>query len=244
MRGVAMRFEGALQSWGGSALGEVRPTHDAPTASGVIGLVGAALGVDRSTGVVTLTALHRALALAVRVDRRGEILVDYHTALDVPDAGGKAHSGADITYRRYLADASFAGVLVAIDEAAMAPITLDTIVAALRHPRYALSLGRRACAPSVPVLAVNEVLTGDSWSSLLAQVSPIDAARRGRDPGEVWVDGRLVDAGAQGTSVRWRDALVGPLPRMFGDRTVWRMGPASTASEPARSDDTTEGFLR
>lgn len=246
MRAVAMRFEGALQSWGGSALGEVRPTHDAPTASGVIGLVGAALGVDRVKGVGTLAALHRALALAVRVERRGEILVDYHTALDVPDQRGKAHTGADITYRRYLADASFAGVLVAVNEAAMAPLTLDHIVAALRRPRYGLSLGRRACAPSVPVLASRAVLTGDTWQALLAQVPAMEASRRDKDAGVTWVDGRLVEPGARGTSMSWRDAVVGPLPRMFADRKVWRLSPVRDAAtvEATAQDDTTEGFLR
>lgn len=244
MRGVAMRFEAPLQSWGGSALGEVRPTHDAPTASAVIGLVGAALGVDRINGVSTLRALHRALALAVRVERRGEIMVDYHTALDVPNARGKPHSGADITYRRYLADASFAGVLVAVDEPAMAPVTLDAIVEALRFPRYSLSLGRRACVPAVPVLASRAVLVGETWEALLEQVPSIEHARRERDAGELWVDERLVGDGARGTAVRWRDAIVGPLPRMFGDRTVWRLPPPRSATVGApESNDTTEGFI-
>ncbi len=113
IRALALRLKGPMQSWGGPVAGNDRPSFDVPTKSGVLGLVASALGIER-TEVERLAQLHRSFALAVRVDKRGTVGVDYHTTLDVPTAdGGNRGDMAVISKRRYLYDASFAALLVA-----------------------------------------------------------------------------------------------------------------------------------
>lgn len=223
MRALALRLEGPLQSWGAAAVGPMRPTLDTPTASGVLGLIGAALGIERPE-VARLVDLHRGLALAVRTDRAGEVMVDYHTAMDVPgDDGGVAET--QITRRRYLADASFAVALVARGGH---EDLLPHVARALRRPRYALALGRRACVPALPVLAAHDLLEGDDWRALLAQIP--STPRCDRDPVDAvaWVDAELTtERGLR--EIHQRDRLVGPLTRMFLDRRTkqfWATRPA------------------
>ncbi len=217
MRAVVLRLDGPLQSYGAGSVGGSRPTLDAPTTSAVLGLVGAALGYLRHD-TEALTALHRDYAVAVRIDRPGSLLVDYHTAEGVPTEGRSGTAETQITQRRYLSDASFAVALVAVRVApGVAP---EAIAAALRRPRFALSLGRRACVPGVPVVdRARAVIEGETWQDLLAQIPTAPPWERARPEAEAvaWVDARLA-GDAQGDKVeRVRDRLVGPLPRMFLD---------------------------
>lgn len=244
IRALALRLEGALQSWGGAAAGDNRPTHEMPTRSGVVGLIGAALGIERAD-VGALVALHRGLALVVRVDRRGTVGVDYHTALDVPGVDGGKSKSATITRRRYLQDASFAALL--IERPGCTP-ELETIRDALRWPQFGMFLGRRACVPGVPVLANREVLVGDRWEELIDRIPLAD--RHDRDAGDVFVEGDLADgAEAGGVRVRelnLRDRLVGPLQRMFMERRVVHLrrgAPPSAPPSAPETADTIEGWL-
>lgn len=216
MRALALRLEGPLQSWGGPVAGDDRPSFDVPTKSGVIGLVGGALGIGRHE-TERLVALHEALALVVRVDRPGVRGVDFHTAMDVPTAEGKLRRHPVVSRRTYLYDASFAALLVEVR-----PTSLEAMLAALRRPVYAPYLGRRACVPSVPVLASQNVLEGNDWFELLDQV-PL-SAREGEDPHaprDVFVEAALVSEREEHRVRRVRDTLVGPLPRLFGERLVY-----------------------
>lgn len=261
MRAIAVRLEGPLQSWGGSAAGDDRPTHDFPTRSGVLGLLGAALGIDRED-IEGLLALERGLAFATRVDRAGSLLVDYHTAQGVPevDSGSRQKSSTVVTRRRYLCDASFVALLV---EREGSGIDLAELLYALRYPRFALSLGRRACTPSVPFVERDAgVLEAASWRELFDLV-PLPEPEYGRDradrgPRDVWLDEELLGADEHRGTLRkivLRDRLIGPGPRMFFDRTVlhawWEPRSAGSfhgGGDPSRSEDsetwndTTEGW--
>jgi CRISPR system Cascade subunit CasD len=92
----------------------------------------------------------RGLAMAVRVDRPGSLLRDFHTAGGGRFRGQKytAHDTSSCvpTERYYLQDASFVAALEG-DDALVA-----RIASALRSPRWPLFLGRRSCPPAVPVL--------------------------------------------------------------------------------------------
>jgi CRISPR system Cascade subunit CasD len=68
-----------LASFGTIAVGERRPTWDRPSKSQVIGLVAAALGIERAQES-RLGELAVGLGFAVRVDDPGLLAVDYHTA--------------------------------------------------------------------------------------------------------------------------------------------------------------------
>jgi CRISPR system Cascade subunit CasD len=124
----------------------VRATDREPSKSGVLGLIGAALGMDRDD-TATLATLC-SLELAVRVDRAGLLLRDYHTA-----GGGWFRGKNHIVFpdkdcipsdRYYLQDASFVAALSGVDA------LVDRIAGAVQSPHWPLFLGRRACPPSEP----------------------------------------------------------------------------------------------
>ena len=131
---------GPLQSWGiGDRFGE-RNSGSEPSKSGVIGLVCAALGRDRSEPVSDLASLN----FGVRVDRPGTPVRDYHTALDVVAAGSEKRDTV-LSNRWYLSDAAF----LAGFEGDMA--LLEVVHAALKDPVWPIWLGRKACVPGAPV---------------------------------------------------------------------------------------------
>jgi CRISPR system Cascade subunit CasD len=148
VKSVLLRLEGPLQAWGNQSKLGIRATDREPTKSGVLGLVGAALGMP-TTDRETLAEL-ALLAMAVRVDREGVLLKDYHTA------GGGRFRGRDDYFvhgtgdcvpstRFYLQDASFVVAL------AGEPALVNRVATALRFPWWPLYLGRRSCPPSEPV---------------------------------------------------------------------------------------------
>lgn len=213
MRAVGLRLEGPMQAWGGPVAGDDRPSIGFPTKSGVLGLVAGALGIDRAD-VTSLVALHRELQVVVRVDQPGVRGVDFHTAQAVP-RGDRGVAETVVSRRSYLYDASFAVLLLGRGEG-VGP-TLQTIVEALAHPRFAPALGRRACPPSKPVLEARELMEGDDWRDLLGQVA-VAGVPRGAAQLDVFVEGGRLPGSLR--ELRLRDHLVGPLPRMFGERTV------------------------
>ena len=148
MKSVLLRLEGPLQSWGTQGRFSIRDTDSDPSKSGVLGMVGAALGMARDDAAEL--AVLATLRMAVRVDREGAPLRDYHTA----GGGrfkGKNHevygaSGTVLTDRHYLADASF---LVALGSKDGDLVT--RIARALQNPAWPIYLGRKSCVPSAPV---------------------------------------------------------------------------------------------
>jgi CRISPR system Cascade subunit CasD len=102
------------------------------------------------------------LQFGVRVDRAGSLLHDYHTAGGGTFRGGRyyVYGASDCvpSHRYYLQGASFVAALAGNDALVL------RIAAALQVPRYALFLGRRSCAPSVPVFTA--VVDGDVRTAL------------------------------------------------------------------------------
>ena len=146
-----LRLEGPLQSWGERARWSIRDTAPEPTKSGVVGLLGCALGWESDD---SLRELSDAIRIGVRCDRPGTVLVDYHTVSGgVMSAEGKVKRNATthepetvVSYRAYLCDASF---LVAV-ESGLAWI--ERLEQALQAPVWPVYLGRKSCPPSRPVL--------------------------------------------------------------------------------------------
>jgi CRISPR system Cascade subunit CasD len=138
---LLLRLEGPMQSWGYRSRFDYRDTALEPTRSGVIGLICAAMGIARGEDISRFDAIRR---MGVRVDREGRPERDYHTALDVVKADG---SGTDtvVSYRDYLADASFTVGLESSDLA-----LLKSIEVALSDPQWSLFLGRKAFPLAVP----------------------------------------------------------------------------------------------
>lgn len=145
-----LRLEGPLQSWGERARWSERDTALEPTKSGVVGLLACALGWSEDAD---LRRLSRAIHLAVRCDRPGVLLEDYHTVVGgVLSAEGKVKRNVNtkepetvVTHRAYLCDASFLVVIQATPE------WITRLAAAVQNPVWPYYLGRKSCVPAVPV---------------------------------------------------------------------------------------------
>lgn len=146
MATLLLRLQGPMQSWGTTSRFDERDTQLEPSKSGVLGLVCAALGRDRSEPLEDLSALR----MGVRVDREGVPMRDYHTATGVLIASGKADMGRTVVSPRYyLSDAVF---LVGLEGER---IVVERIHMALKQPVWPLALGRKSFVPSMPIYLPN-----------------------------------------------------------------------------------------
>ena len=173
-----LRLEGPLQAWGDTSKFVIRRTMDAPTKSGVLGLLCCAMGLSRQAARERLPELNNGLAMGVRIDRHGTRWWDYHTVgagIGMTTAGGGLKTGAKgtlITRREYLADASF---LVALQGDAK---LIQDIAAAIASPKWPVFLGRKSCPPSVPVRVGEPWTNPASHDGLITALSAIPWRRR------------------------------------------------------------------
>jgi CRISPR system Cascade subunit CasD len=178
-----LRLEGPLQAWGDQqSKFVIRRTAEAPTRSGIIGMLCAALGVSRSEAAEIWLPKLGALKMGVRVDVPGVRWWDYHTVgarMKMRTAEGKTKEGAMLTRREYLCDASF---LVALQGE---PGLIAELEAAMKAPKWTLYLGRKSCIPSRPLL---EYPTGDFPDLLSALKSVPWRKRLKKDPSPAVVD--------------------------------------------------------
>ena len=145
-------------SFGGLAVGEQRGSERHPTRSALIGLIGAALGIDRADETAQ-NALATGYGVGTQTLAQGRLLTDYHTA-QMPRADRKRRFatrreelmaedlGTVLTSRDYRTDALFSLALWARDAA---PFTLQAIADACKAPRYTLCLGRKSCPLGLPL---------------------------------------------------------------------------------------------
>lgn len=202
---LLLRLQGPMQSWGTTSRFDERDTQLEPSKSGVLGLVCAALGRDRSAPVDDLAALR----MGVRVDREGVPMRDYQTATGVVIAAtGKADLGRTVVSPRYyLADAVF---LVGLEGARD---VLERIYAALRAPVWPLALGRKSFVPSAP-LYLPGGLVDVPLQQALSQWPALAASDHSAAP----LRGVLEDAA--GGAVRLDQPVAPFADRRFGPRFV------------------------
>ncbi len=204
---IMLRLEGLLQAWGESAVWDNRSTAVMPTKSGVVGLLGCAMGLERKSE--RLYELSRGIRMGIRADRRGAIILDYHTVQGMPkilNAAGKPRGDTIVTPRWYLQDASFLAVLEASES------LQQQIERALEEPVWCIYLGRKNCVPSRPV-----------WDGLHNEYEDIlDAIYKypAADRGDAVMAYEVETPCAHGSSLSRPDAVVGE--RMFEKRLVWR----------------------
>ncbi|SDH01965.1 CRISPR system Cascade subunit CasD [Sinosporangium album] len=220
---LLMQLAGPLQSWGASSRFARRSTESAPTKSGVIGLLAAALGRERTDDIADLAALR----FGVRVDQRGTPLRDFHTAHHF--SGGEA---MPVSERFYLADAVFvAGVEGETD-------VIDTLHRALRQPRFLPYLGRRSCPPSRPIdlgvhhdQTLEEALRGEPWHA-----APWHQRRRRAEPrieAELLLEATASDGPTD--SLRDQPLSFDPRHRRYALRGIRRAPRAILINPAARS---------
>lgn len=165
-----LRLEGPLQSWGDRARWSVRDSAPEPTKSGVVGLLGCALGWSADADLRRLSC---ALRLGVRCDRPGTPLVDYHTVIGgVLSADGKVKINANthapetvVSWRTYLSDASFLAAVQASED------WITTLATAVQSPVWPFYLGRKSCPPASTVYAGVGTYS-DLESALHANLAP------------------------------------------------------------------------
>jgi len=181
---LLFQLYGALASWGEIAVGERRGSWSRPSKSAVIGLVAAALGIERNDGE-RQGALAAGYGFAVRVDSPGVPLRDYHTVQTAREVDIRKLRNEDarpltrkrelsvdnpmtiLSQREYYADALYT---VALWARTSAPVTLSDLRDALRRPRFVLYLGRKSCPPSLPLAP--EVIAAEHLLAALTTYRP------------------------------------------------------------------------
>lgn len=161
---LVLTLAAPLASFGVIAVGERRPSADHPTKSQVIGLVAAALGIER-TEEERQRGLAASLGYAVRMDNVGRPASDYHTAEAPEEASARRWSRANgpmRTRRDELACDKTRTILsmreyrtgvratVVLWLKKTGTITLEDIRAGLVEPRFTLFAGRKAFPLMLP----------------------------------------------------------------------------------------------
>ena len=228
---VLLRLEGPLQAWGDNSKFVIRRTAEAPTKSGVLGLICCAMGLSRHEARNRLPELNE-LLMGVRVDRPGTRWWDYHTVgakigiLKADGKGIKRTGGGKedpietlITRREYLCDASF---LVALQGDSQ---QIGAVHRALKSPAWPVFLGRKSCPPTTPVLAGEPAYCADLREALQAQpwrrrCEKDEQPEEGRVPG--LIEWRASEAEAPADAEVWYDAPVYFDPPVHNPRLVQR----------------------
>lgn len=205
---LVLRLDGPLQSWGENAKWDFRDSSTMPTKSGIVGLLGCAMGLERDSE--TLVELAQGITVAVRADRSGVKFIDFQTVQGDPlmAATGKPKTTGNtiLSPHAYLQDACFT---VFIDTTAE---WRGRIIAALENPKWCMYLGRKNCVPSRPIQA--QVI---EYADLMEALEQYPAAERA---GKIMTyECEIPDSTA--ASIQRPDDLIGAA-RKFQLRRVWR----------------------
>ncbi|MFH1980371.1 MAG: type I-E CRISPR-associated protein Cas5/CasD [Pseudomonadota bacterium] len=228
---LLLRLAGPMQSWGTTSRFDHRDTGKEPCKSGVIGLLAAAMGIDRSNWV-DLEPLTK-LSMAVRHDRPGIFKRDYQTAGCAASdkmikADGSLSKDGVVSHRYYLADAVF---LVGLEGGDIG--LLEKASAALANPCWSLSLGRKAYVPSEPV-PMEDGLQGGALREVVSNYPWIATKRKWESPPEKLL---LSSESADESGVLKMDQPLSSFAeRRFGARFIrseWIPFPQEVAHVPA-----------
>lgn len=178
---LAFLIDSPLQSWGASSKFQRRETESWPTKSALVGLLAAALGIDKhapdeADNLAPLAALRFSVLRWLKptpVTR----LADFHTIgggydktnpaekLQIPcKAGDGSPFGTVITRRSYLTDARF----IALFQGDRA--ILDRIAAALLDPVWGVWFGRKTCIPAMPLTPVVAASPREAFADLMQRL--------------------------------------------------------------------------
>jgi CRISPR system Cascade subunit CasD len=245
MNTLFLRLEGPLQAWGLRARWGERDTADAPTKSGILGIVGCALGLRRDAA--ELRQLSDRLRLGVRVDLPGALLRDYHTTGgghfgDVVHTGGTRFHDEPYAGGVLSPEVSKGRIKVKINATTKEPETdtseryyladasflaalqssdtalVEQLAQALQAPFWPYFLGRKSCVPATPVFA-GLGQYDDLCSALVAQPIPerIQEEARRRNQHLTF---RLLLESRPGAGNRQNDNIGTPSRRVFYPRYV------------------------
>jgi|SRR5471030_2416253 len=155
---LVFRLYGAMASWGEAAVGGDRPSACYPSRSAILGLIGAALGIQRDD-TDQLQALQQSLSVGVKQYRSGTLLRDYHTS-QVPSQNKKQQwftrkdelsqmeLNTVLSTRDYRSEGLWT-VAIWVEEGS--DCTLENILNYLLRPVFTLFLGRKNCPLAIPL---------------------------------------------------------------------------------------------
>ncbi|MEO7098532.1 MAG: type I-E CRISPR-associated protein Cas5/CasD, partial [Luteolibacter sp.] len=230
---LAFLIDAPLQSWGASSKFQRRETEGWPTKSALIGVLAAALGIDKhapdeSEKLAPIAALSFSVfrwSKTVPVTR----LADFHTIgggydktnpsekLHIPcKAGDGSPFGTVITRRSYLMDARF--IVIFQGERA----TLEAAAAALLDPVWGVWFGRKTCIPAEPLCPVVAAVPREALVALLQKF--------GNDPAEVEKLEGMTESPGPGRFYQADQPVAygqhhGPVPQAYHSRPVRRLAP-------------------
>lgn len=160
---LAFYIDAPLQSWGSASRYQHRETQAYPTKSALIGLIAAALGIDKNSHAeaAELQAITRLLLTVVRLDKpsnKPSRFTDFHTVgggydkkalswerMSIPQKASGAPFGTVITHRSYLSDACFVALFEGDAD------VLVRVRSALLNPVWGVWFGRKTCLPASPL---------------------------------------------------------------------------------------------
>jgi len=198
MKTLILRTEG-MSAYGLQTFDVHRKINHFPTRSGIIGLLGAALGITRENHA-QLYDLSKQLKIAVQVNQAGQKIVDYHTVQNFRSPMGKIQKGTKPTYREYWCDSEYSFAITA-EEA-----VIDQLSKYVEFPVFTLFQGRKSCP-----------LTRPLFDSIVDNANPANALKERGDQGQIFSD---VSGDNQIATVQVRD-LTTKVARKSAIRTVY-----------------------
>ena len=185
MPALAFYIDAPLQSWGGSSKYQYRETNPFPTKSAIIGIVAAAMGIDKHSPDEAghIAPLAELKLTVVRIDKSSPVtrLTDFHTIgggydrkasesekMSIPQKASGAPFGTVITRRTYLTDATFVAILEGSLE------TLEATQKALLDPVWGIWFGRKHCIPATPLTPSLEKDRQTAFDTLLSTVPNLE----------------------------------------------------------------------
>lgn len=159
---LVFTIQAPLASWGDIAVGEWRGSWDRPSRSAVLGVLGAALGIQRNDRDGQ-SALRDGYRLAVRADNVGTVMQDYHTMQSIPQNLVKKHAlrtraalwtldkevrETILSRREYRQNSLYTVTIWAVGAPRW---SLQELAEALLRPVYALYAGRRSNPVGLPL---------------------------------------------------------------------------------------------
>ncbi|MEA1050883.1 type I-E CRISPR-associated protein Cas5/CasD [Lamprobacter modestohalophilus] len=221
---LILRLDGPMQAWGTHTFEDFRPVNAFPTRSGLLGLLGACLGIERQDKV-SQQALAESIELTVRVDETAPRIeakaeddngqwarktamkqTDYHTVLNARKVDGSTNKYPIESHREYLFDAAFT---VAVGNRAEPAVTLSTLLEAMCRPAFTPTLGRRSCPLGRPLLDPSALIEATDAIAALAKIEPIG--------GTIYAEGDLISD----LPLQLRDVPAYGERRQFNNRRIY-----------------------
>ena len=157
---IVMHLSGPMCSWGEPGAWKSRRTAMHPTQSSIIGILCAALGIDRNNSE-TQTKLNRSFEMIIASSNGMSKIEDYHTIMTGKNQNAekviigsprveelKGETTTILSSREYLCNAYYTVFLIPKEDCSW---KLEELVSALKKPRYTPYLGRKSCPLAFPM---------------------------------------------------------------------------------------------